>query len=89
VQKDAVTLNNLRNWKSVAQNRMEGRNLGRSRPETARNAVGEGIMPPQAQQYIGVYMPIKVLQQTPSSLVCKRAPTDDTLYVPPIAATGI
>ena len=68
---------------------MEEINLGSSRPETGRNPVGERIMPPQTRHYIGVYMPIKVLQQTPSYLVCKSAPTDDTLYVPAVAVTVI
>ena len=73
-------------WNKTERN---GRKLGRRRAETGRNAVGDRIMSTQAQHYIGVCRPIKVIHQTPSCLVCKLAPTDDTLYVPAIVATGI
>jgi hypothetical protein len=54
-----------------------------------QNAVGDRIRLPQTQHYRGVYIPIKMHQQTPSYLVCKCVPTDDTLYVPAIATTVI
>jgi hypothetical protein len=70
VQKDAVSLKTRAEGCSLPQrftklevggkNRMEGRKLERRRTETGRNAVGERILPPQTQNYIGVCRPINV-----------------------------
>lgn len=67
---------------------MEGRNLGKSRPETARNAVGDRMMPADAALYKGSTC-LKKRFNRHRPILSVSAPTDDTLYVPAIAATVI